>query len=59
MRYINMYDSISCLNCLACMSACSMETGCMERDAGVNLSGSQRIPPCPIFDRGEEKREVS
>jgi formate dehydrogenase iron-sulfur subunit len=38
MRYINMYDSISCLNCLACMSACSMENRMrMERDAGVNL----------------------
>lgn len=38
MRYLNMYDSISCLNCLACMSACSMENRMrMERDAGVTL----------------------
>lgn len=38
MRYINMYDSISCLNCMACMSACSMENRMrMERDEGVNL----------------------
>ncbi|MBW2572220.1 MAG: hypothetical protein JRE61_07625 [Deltaproteobacteria bacterium] len=38
MRYLNMYDSLSCLNCLACMSACSMENRMrMERDEGVNL----------------------
>jgi formate dehydrogenase iron-sulfur subunit len=38
MRYLNMYDSISCLNCLACMSACSMENRMrLERDKGVNL----------------------
>ena len=38
MRYLNMYDSISCLNCLACMSACSMENRMrLERDAGVSL----------------------
>ena len=38
MRYLNMYDSLSCLNCLACMSACSMENRMrMERDEGVSL----------------------
>ncbi len=38
MRYLTMYDSISCFNCLACMSACSMENRMrMERDEGVAL----------------------
>lgn len=38
MRYLNMYDSISCLNCLACMSACSMENRMrLERDSGINI----------------------
>ena len=38
MRYLNLYDSISCLNCLACMSACSVENRMrMERDAGVSI----------------------
>lgn len=38
MRYLNMYDSISCLNCMACMSACSMENRMrMERDEGITL----------------------
>ncbi|MGV8075348.1 MAG: 4Fe-4S dicluster domain-containing protein [Syntrophobacteraceae bacterium] len=38
MRYLNMYDSISCLNCLACMSACSVENRMrMERDSGVHI----------------------
>ena len=38
MRYLNLYDSISCLNCLACMSACSVENRMrMERDAGVSM----------------------
>ena len=38
MRYLTMYDSISCLNCLACMSACSMENRMRsERDAGVSI----------------------
>ena len=38
MRYLNMYDSISCLNCLACMSACSMENRMrMERDEGITI----------------------
>jgi formate dehydrogenase iron-sulfur subunit len=38
MRYLNMYDSLSCLNCLACMSACSVENRMrMERDEGVSL----------------------
>ena len=35
MRYLNLYDSLSCLNCLACMSACSVENRMrLERDAG-------------------------
>lgn len=38
MRYLNMYDSLSCLNCLACMSACSVENRMrMQRDEGVSL----------------------
>ncbi len=38
MRYLNMYDSLSCLNCLACMSACSMENRMrMQRDEGISL----------------------
>ena len=38
MRYLNMYDSLSCLNCMACMSACSMENRMrLERDKGVSL----------------------
>jgi formate dehydrogenase iron-sulfur subunit len=38
MRYLNLYDSISCLNCLACMSACSVENRMrLERDVGVSL----------------------
>ena len=38
MRYLNMYDSISCLNCLACMSACSMENRMrMQRDEGITI----------------------
>lgn len=38
MRYLNMYDSISCLNCMACMSACSMENRMrMQRDEGISL----------------------
>ncbi len=38
MRYLNMYDSISCLNCLACMSACSMENRMrMQRDEGISI----------------------
>lgn len=39
MRYINMYDSLSCINCLSCMSACSVENRMrMERDAGVDMT---------------------
>ena len=39
MRYLIMYDSLSCLNCSACMSACSMENRMrMERDSGVDIS---------------------
>lgn len=39
MRYLNMYDSLSCLNCSACMSACSMENRMrMERDSGVDIT---------------------
>ena len=43
MRYLNLYDSISCLNCLACMSACSVENRMrLERDVGVSYgAGSQ------------------
>lgn len=38
MRYLNMYDSLSCLNCMACMSACSMENRMrMQRDEGISL----------------------
>ena len=38
MRYLNMYDSLSCLNCLSCMTACSVENRMrMERDAGVDI----------------------
>ncbi len=38
MRYLIMYDSISCLNCLACMSSCSVENRMrMERDEGVTF----------------------
>ena len=38
MRYLIMYDSMSCLNCMACMSACSMENRMrMERDEGVSI----------------------
>lgn len=38
MRSLILYDSISCLNCLACMSACSVENRMrLERDAGVNF----------------------
>ena len=39
MRYLNMYDSLSCLNCLSCMTACSVENRMrMERDAGVDIT---------------------
>ena len=38
MRYLHLYDSISCLNCLACMSACSAENRMrMERDAALSI----------------------
>lgn len=41
MRYLNMYDSLSCLNCAACMSACSVENRMrMQRDAGVDITRS-------------------
>ena len=58
MRHINLYDSISCLNCLACMSACSMENRMRsERDAGVSLErGSTNTSPGPTTcARGAER----
>lgn len=39
MRYVNLYDSLSCMNCAACMSACSMENRMrLERDEGVDIT---------------------
>nr|WP_320192257.1 4Fe-4S dicluster domain-containing protein [uncultured Desulfobacter sp.] len=39
MRYLNLYDSLSCLNCAACMSACSVENRMrLERDQGVDFT---------------------
>ena len=59
MRYLNMYDSLSCLNCLACMSACSMENRMrMERDEGISLErGVNDYPPRSFYLR-PWRREV-
>lgn len=41
MKQLMMYDTMSCLNCLACMSACSVENRMrMERDQGIHLERS-------------------
>jgi formate dehydrogenase iron-sulfur subunit len=59
MRYLNMYDSISCLNCLACMSACSMENRMrLERDSGVSIErGVNEYLPASYYLR-PWRREV-
>lgn len=59
MRYLNLYDSISCLNCLACMSACSMENRMrLERDSGVSIErGVNEYLPASYYLR-PWRREV-
>ena len=38
MKQLMLYDTMSCLNCFACMSACSVENRMrMERDQGIHL----------------------
>ena len=41
MKQLMLYDTMSCLNCFACMSACSVENRMrMERDQGIHIESA-------------------
>lgn len=59
MRHLMLYDTLSCLNCFACMSACSAENRMrMARDEGIHIERSSNALLPETFYFTPVRREV-